>query len=153
MATEIPAPNVVKVNGVWQIEGKPREEITIAGRFNPPSLPGKTIIVLSVLLPPSAATPPHKHNGATALAFPVTGRSTNAMNSDAAQTYGPGDFWYEGPGCHHRLSENASQSEEARFWAVLIVDDEVIGGRGGEEYGELVVLDKEVEVGERGASR
>lgn len=75
------------------------------------------------------------------------------MNNEPPQTYGPGEFWYEGPGCHHQRSENPSQSERAKFWAVLIVDDDVIGGKGGEEFGGIFVLDKEVENGEKEASK
>ncbi|KAH7402876.1 hypothetical protein BKA66DRAFT_12683 [Pyrenochaeta sp. MPI-SDFR-AT-0127] len=153
MATTFVPPNVVKVDGVWQIEGKPREDLQILGRYNPSNLPGKTILVLLIDIPPNGGTPSHKHGGAAAIAIPISGSSLNQMNSAAPQTYGPGEFWYEGPGCHHQRSENPSTTERAKFFAVLIVDDETLGGKGGEEFGNIFVLDKEVEMGEKAASK
>lgn len=75
------------------------------------------------------------------------------MNDEEAQTYGCGEFWYEGPGCHHRRSENPSATENAKFYAILIVDNETLGGESGEEYGNIFVLDKEVETGEKAPSK
>ncbi|KAF2818769.1 hypothetical protein CC86DRAFT_375626 [Ophiobolus disseminans] len=147
------APNVVKTNGVWQIEGKPREDLKIVARYTPSNLPGKTILILFVDIPPNGGTPPHRHGGATAIAIPISGTSLNQMNGAPPQLFGPGDFWFEGPGCHHQRSENPSASENAKFYAVMIVDDEIIGGKGGEDFGAIFVLDKEVEAGEKEASK
>ena len=72
------------------------------------------------------------------------------MNCSEPKEYGPGDFWYEAPGCHHQRSENVSATERAKFYAILIVDDEVI--KDG-NYAGILVLDKEVEEGEREASK
>ncbi|KAF2003858.1 cupin domain protein, partial [Amniculicola lignicola CBS 123094] len=107
---------------------KPREEFSIAAEYHPSNLPGKTVLVAHVKLPPNSATPPHRHGGATAIAIPVTGTSLNQMNGKEPKTYGPGGFWYEAPGCHHQRSEWVSGEEGATFIAVLIVDDETIQG-------------------------
>ncbi|KAH8726919.1 hypothetical protein GQ44DRAFT_725684 [Phaeosphaeriaceae sp. PMI808] len=153
MASTTVAPKVVKIDGVWQIEGKPREDLQILARYNPSNLPGKTILVLLIDFPPNGGTPSHRHGGATAIAIPVSGTSINQMNADPPQAYGPGDFWFEGPGCHHRVSENASATERAKFFAILIVDDDVIGGKDGGDLGAAFVLDAEVEHGEKPASK
>lgn len=78
----------------------------------------------------------------------IRGASLNQMNRDEAVVYKEGETWYEAPGCHHVRSENVSEGEgeEASFYAVFVVDDEVIE-RGG--YAGLVVLDAEVEERER----
>ena len=55
------------------------------------------------------------------------------------QEYGPGESWYEPPGCHHVRSENASKDEEAVFIATLIQDTEKIERLG--VVNALVVLD------------
>lgn len=47
------------------------------------------------------------------------------------------------------MSQNASDSERAKFIAIVIVDDETIGGKDGMELGNVFVLDKEVEMGEK----
>ena len=53
--------------------------------------------------------------------------------------FGPGDSWYEPPGCHHVLSSNASDSEDCQFVATLIVDTERIERLG--VFDALVVID------------
>lgn len=53
---------------------------------------------------------------------------------------GPGDSFTENPGCHHRLSENASATEPASFIATLVVDTETVKKVGVEG---LTVIDPE----------
>ena len=36
--------------------------------------------------------------------------------------YRAGETWFESPGAHHLVSENASNTEPARLLAVIIVD-------------------------------
>lgn len=33
-----------------------------------------------------------------------------------------GGSWFEAPGCHHRISNNASKTEEATIMATMITD-------------------------------
>ncbi|KAF2786299.1 hypothetical protein K505DRAFT_318668 [Melanomma pulvis-pyrius CBS 109.77] len=150
MASGFTSPNVVKVDGVWQIEGKPREDFQILSIHHPANLPGKTILISLITMPPHGGTPSHRHGGATAIAIPISGATVNQMNGNPPQTYGPGDFWYEAPGCHHQRSENVEGGGEAKFFAVLIVDDETVEGGN---WGNVLVLDKEVEAGEKVASK
>ena len=78
----------------------------------------------------------------------LRGASLNQMNCDEPHVYVEGDTWYEAPGCHHIRSENACKTpdEEATFYAVLVIDDEVIEKEG---YAGLAVLDADVEEKER----
>ncbi|KAF2264378.1 hypothetical protein CC78DRAFT_601630 [Lojkania enalia] len=144
---EFVSPNVIKVDGVWQIEGKPREDFKIVKTYNPSNLPGKTIIVGFIDVPPNGATPSHRHGGAAVVAIPIEGSTLNQMNNNNPIVYTSGEFWYEAPGCHHQRSENAGDVN-AKFFAVLIVDNEVIK----DGYGDIFVLDKEVENGEKAPS-
>ncbi|KAK2754220.1 hypothetical protein FQN54_007099 [Arachnomyces sp. PD_36] len=132
---------VVKVDGVYQVEGRPREEFEVLNVFHPPNLPGKSMIVVRVSLAPNGATPPHTHGGAAVIAIPVEGTLVNQMNSDEPTVSSPGEFWYEGPGCHHVRAENVSKTERAKFLAVLVVDDETIK----DGFGGVFVLDAEKE--------
>lgn len=50
----------------------------------------------------------------------------NGMNKEPMQLLGPGDSFKEHPGCHHRLSENASTTEPATFIATLVVDTKTV---------------------------
>lgn len=141
--------DLYKASAHWPLLRKPREDFKIVSTYHPSNLQGKTIIVSIVTLPPGGATPSHRHGNATAIAIPLSGTSLNQMNGNAKE-YGRGDFWYEAPGCHHQRSENISNEESATFFAILIVDDDVIEGGN---YGNILVLDNEVEVGEKEASQ
>ena len=44
------------------------------------------------------------------------------MKGSSARVYRAGEMWFEGPGCRHRVSENASDTEPARLLAVVILD-------------------------------
>ena len=72
----------------------------------------------------------------------LQGVMRNAMNDDEPFISHPGDHFYESPGCHHVLSENLSETEEAKFFASLIIDTEVLEKEG---YGALVLVDADVE--------
>lgn len=104
------------------------------------------MLVGLVDVPPNGGTPPHRHGGAAIVAIGFHGSTLNQMNGDEPIICGPGDHWYEAPGCHHQRSENAGEGR-AKFIAVLIVDDETIDH--GRDPGAIFVLDKEVEMGEK----
>ena len=120
----------------------------------------------------TSATPPHTHAGAAVNATvicgrvlnqlvhthvdPVTGKST--AHDGGAKVYGPGESWYEAPGCHHVRSENVGD-EEALFIANLVVSDEVFEGldanaKGPEadfaKIGRIFMIDAEVEEKQKG---
>ena len=44
------------------------------------------------------------------------------VDDEPARVYRPGEGWFEKPGAHHRVSENASDTRPARLLAVFIVD-------------------------------
>ena len=46
------------------------------------------------------------------------------MGSERPIIYRAGDSFYEEPGAHHTISENASESQPANLLAVFIVDAE-----------------------------
>ena len=51
-----------------------------------------------------------------------------------------GESWYEAPGCHHRISANASETEELEFIAVFIIETKIVEENG---IGVLVQIDEE----------
>ncbi|KAI4095850.1 MAG: hypothetical protein LQ344_001404 [Seirophora lacunosa] len=139
-----PPQKVIKKDGVWTVEGRPRETIQLISHLHPPNIPGKSLITLLVTLPPNGATPPHRHGSAAVLALMLRGASRDQMNAEPeASVRGPGESFYEAPGCHHVRGENASEAEEAAFYAVFVVDDGEFERGGG--YEGLVVLDRDVE--------
>lgn len=120
---------------------RPREDFQVLNVYKPSNIPGKSVVIISIDMVPNAATPPHTHGGAAAIAIVIDGVVLNQMNHDEPIVSRKGDMWYEAPGCHHVRSENLGSSEKAKFLAVLIVDDEVIK----DGFHRIVVLDAENE--------
>ncbi|KAJ6084402.1 hypothetical protein N7486_011202 [Penicillium sp. IBT 16267x] len=118
-------PKVVQIGDTYHIEGRPRENFEIVNVYHPSNIPGKAVVIISIDMVPNAATPPHMHSGAAAIAIAIDGVVLNQMNCDDPIVSQKGDMWYEAPGCHHVRSEN-NGSAKAKFLAVLIIDDEVI---------------------------
>merc|ERR1712222_52820 len=90
-----------------------------------PRISGKTMILGFIDIPPNGSTPSHRHGGAAIVAIPIVGMCLNQVNNNEPIVCKVGDFWFEAPGCHHQRCENVGE-ENAKFFAVLVVDDEVI---------------------------
>lgn len=73
-------------------------------------------------------------------AFVISGALLNKMNDDPMKVIQSGGTWYEAPGCHHRISDNASKTEEAVLLATMIVDTEALERDG---MGALIQIDEE----------
>ncbi|MFR0691112.1 cupin domain-containing protein [Enterobacterales bacterium AE_CKDN230030158-1A_HGKHYDSX7] len=86
-------------------------------------LPGKVVTTLQVDFPPGAFTPAHRHPGAVT-AIVLSGRVRSQMQGLPAQTYGPGETWFEPSRALHLFAENPSASEPARLLAVIVSDEQ-----------------------------
>jgi quercetin dioxygenase-like cupin family protein len=72
--------------------------------------------------------------------YVMSGTAFNKMNDEPVKTLKQGDTWYEAPGCHHKVSDNASKTEPMTLLATFVVDSSVIEEGG---YGALVQVDEE----------
>ena len=95
--------------------------------------------------PPNGATPPHRHGGASVSAYMIHGSVLNKMNDDPTRIIEQGGSWYEAPGCHHKISANASQTEVAVFFVTFVLDSETFEREGSsvlvqydEEYKDII---------------
>jgi len=104
------------------------------------NVPGFSVIALKVTFPPGGATPPHRHGGASVSGVILKGTTYNKMNNEPTMVLSKGESWYEAPGCHHRISANASETEELEFIATFVVETKVVEEGGP---GALVVIDEE----------
>jgi quercetin dioxygenase-like cupin family protein len=101
----------------------PRETVTVAADEPIPNLPGKRLVGHVVDYPPEARSAPHRHAGSAFIyAYVIAGEIRSQVDREPARVYRAGEAWFESPGAHHRVSENASDTEPARLLAVLIVD-------------------------------
>ena len=100
-----------------------RETVTVAAEEPIPNLPGKRLVSHIVDYPPGASSAPHRHaRSAFIYAYVLSGEIRSQVDGEPARVYRAGEAWFESPGAHHRVSENASDTKPARLLAVLIVD-------------------------------
>jgi quercetin dioxygenase-like cupin family protein len=88
-----------------------------------PNVAGKSMVAVVVTYPPRGKSPPHHHApSAFIYAYVLSGAIRSQVDDQAAKVYRVGDGFYELPGSHHRISENASDTEPASLLAVFVVD-------------------------------
>ncbi|KAJ5600877.1 RmlC-like cupin domain-containing protein [Penicillium hetheringtonii] len=119
---------------------RPMPEINMAYQYRLTNVPGKSIVGLRVNFPPNGSTPPHRHGQCCVSAYVVSGTLLNKMNDDPMKTIEAGGTWYEAPGCHHRISDNASKTEPAILIATMVLDTDVLERDG---MAALIQIDEE----------
>lgn len=88
-----------------------------------PNIPGKSLVVLVVSYEPGVKSASHRHAGSAFIyARVLSGAIRSQVNDEPAKVYQAGEGWYELPGSHHRVSENASDREPASLLAIFVVD-------------------------------
>ena len=100
-----------------------RETVTVAADKPIPNLPGKRLVAHIVDYPPGVSSASHRHAGSAFIyAYVLSGEIRSQVDGEPARVHRAGETWFERPGAHHRVSENASDTEPARLPAVFIVD-------------------------------
>ena len=88
-----------------------------------PNIPGKNLVSVVVDYPPGGKTGGHHHaKSAFIYAHVLSGAIRSQVDDEPAKVYQVGEGFYEVPGSHHRVSENASDREPASLLAVFVVD-------------------------------
>ena len=88
-----------------------------------PNIAGKSLVALVVTYLPGGKSPSHRHAGSAFIyAHVLSGAIRSQVDDEPAKVYRVGEGFYEVPGSHHRVSENASDREPASLLAVFVVD-------------------------------
>lgn len=88
-----------------------------------PNVQGKSMVAVIVSYPPGGKSPAHHHaQSAFIYAYVLSGAIRSQVGDEPAKVYRVGEGFYEVPGSHHRISENASDKEPASLLAVFVVD-------------------------------
>ena len=88
-----------------------------------PNAQGKSMVAVIVSYPPGGKSPAHHHaQSAFIYAYVLSGAIRSQVGDEPAKVYRVGEGFYEVPGSHHRVSENASDKEPASLLAVFVVD-------------------------------
>lgn len=86
-----------------------------------PESPGKEALMISVVYPPGAKDPIHRHN-AHAFLYVVEGSVVMQVKGGKEITLTPGQSFYEGPNDIHTVGRNASSTQPAKFIVILVKD-------------------------------
>ena len=86
-----------------------------------PALPENQEVVVSEinLAPGQPSSPPHRHN-AHVFVYVLEGRVDMQVAGGELVTLSPGEMFYENPDDIHTVSQNASDTESARFLVHII---------------------------------
>src|SRR5258707_13828435 len=88
-----------------------------------PNIEGKKMVAVVVNYPPSGGSPGHHHApSAFIYAHVLSGAIRSQVDDEPVKVYHAGEGFYEAPGSHHRVSENASDKDPASLLAVFVVD-------------------------------
>jgi quercetin dioxygenase-like cupin family protein len=86
-----------------------------------PEFPGKEGLMITVVYPPGASDPIHRHN-AHAFLYVLEGSIVMQLKGGKEITLTPGQSFYEGPNDIHTVGRNASSTKPAKFIVVLLKD-------------------------------
>jgi quercetin dioxygenase-like cupin family protein len=100
------------------------ESVTQAFAHAIPNAQGKTLTGLVVNYKPGQASVPHRHGQAFVVAYVISGAIRSQVEGEPAQVFHAGESWYEKPGAHHVVSENASKTEPASLLAIFVADSD-----------------------------
>lgn len=105
------------------VESRPAAQSRVAIKQRLPVMPGGDLqaTVVEVTYPPGAFSSPHTHP-CPVIGYVLKGSLRFRVNNDRETVYRAGDTFYEAPNSMHILSENASQTEEAKFLAYFVCD-------------------------------
>jgi len=83
--------------------------------------PGKEGLMITVVYPPGASDPVHRHN-AYAFVYVLEGSIIMQVKGGKEVTLTPGETFYEGPNDIHTVGRNASKTKPAKFVVFLVKD-------------------------------
>ena len=100
-----------------------RDQVRVVFEHALPNVEGKRIVAVMVSYPPGGKSLAHRHAASAFIyAYVLSGAIRSQVGNEPARVYHAGEGFYEMPGSHHRISENASETESASLLAVFVVD-------------------------------
>jgi quercetin dioxygenase-like cupin family protein len=99
------------------------EKVSTVFQHAIPNVAGKSLVAVVVTYPPGGKSVSHRHaDSAFIYAHVLSGAIRSQVDDEPAKVYRVGESFYELPGSHHRVSENASDHEGASLLAIFVVD-------------------------------
>ena len=99
------------------------EQAKVVFRHPIPNVDGKSMVAVVVSYPPGGKSPAHHHAPSSFIyAHVLSGSIRSQVDDEPAKIYEVGEGFYELPGSHHVVSENASDKEPASMLAIFVLD-------------------------------
>jgi quercetin dioxygenase-like cupin family protein len=99
------------------------ETVAPVFRRDIPNVDERALVAVTVTYPPGGASPIHRHApSAFIFAYVLSGTIRSQVDEQGLRTYEAGDCFYEDPGSHHMVSENASSTVPATLLVVFVLD-------------------------------
>ncbi len=99
------------------------EKVTTVFQHAIPNIAGKSLVAVVVTYPPGGKSVSHRHaDSAFIYAHVLSGAIRSQVDDEPAKVYRVGESFYELPGSHHRVRENASDHEGASLLAIFVAD-------------------------------
>ena len=90
-----------------------------------PNIPGKSLRAFVVNYRPGCKSPSHTHDkSAFIFAYVLEGVIRSKVDDGPTTVFKTGESWFEVPGAHHRVSENASKTKPAKLLAIFVLDSD-----------------------------
>ena len=100
----------------------PATKVTTVMKQPLADLPGREVIVITLDIPPGAASPPHRHPGHHVFGYVLEGSYKIKLDQGQETVLTKGQTFYEAPGQLHDVSANASQTEPAKVLAFMVAE-------------------------------
>jgi quercetin dioxygenase-like cupin family protein len=99
-----------------------QEQVKVVFDHAIPNTNGKNLTAVVVTYPPGAKSLAHHHAASAFIyAYVLSGAIRSQVDDGPAEVYQAGEGFYEMPGSHHRISENASDKDPASLLAVFVL--------------------------------
>ena len=109
--------------GVAPARAQDSEQVKVVFQHAIPNAEGKRMITVVVTYPPGGKSAAHHHAPSSFIyAYVLSGSIRSKVDDEPAKVYKVGESFYEVPGSHHTVSENASAIEPASLLAIFVVD-------------------------------
>jgi len=109
--------------GVSPASAQDPEQVKVVFQHAIPNAEGKRMITVVVTYPPGGKSAAHHHAPSSFIyAYVLSGSIRSKVDDEPAKVYKVGESFYEVPGSHHTVSENASAIEPASLLAIFVVD-------------------------------
>jgi quercetin dioxygenase-like cupin family protein len=121
--TSVPLVAAAIVLGASPAMAQDREQVRVVFEHALPNVEGKRMVAVEVSYPPGGKSLAHHHAASAFIyAYVLSGAIRSQVGNDPAKVYRAGEGFYEMPGSHHSISENASGNEPASLLAIFVVD-------------------------------